>query len=119
MPALEEDLATLLASLRPQIVALSRRLVAMLGVHPGLSGKVKFRWRSVNLHHNVAGHVCAIFPHQDRVALHFEHGRLLQDNDGLLRGNLKKGAFIRFRQGDAIEEDAIGVLLSEAIALKA
>jgi hypothetical protein len=119
MPALEEDLATLLASLPPEIVALSRRLVAMVGVHPGLSGKVKFGWRSVNFHHNVAGHVCAIFPHQDRVALYFEHGRLLQDNDGLLQGNLKKGAFIRFRQGDAIEEDAIGVLLSEAIALKA
>jgi hypothetical protein len=116
---MEEDLATLLEALPQEITTLTRRLVALVGAHPGLSGKVKFGWRSVNFHHTVAGHVCAIFPYHDRVALYFEQGRLLQDSEGLLQGELKKGAFIRFRPGDEIREDAIGILLSEAIALKA
>jgi hypothetical protein len=116
---LEEDLATLLAPLPLEITALTQRLVALVAAHPGLNGKVKFGWKSVNFHHTVAGHVCAIFPYQDRVALYFEHGRLLQDSDGLLQGELKKGAFIRLRPGDEIQQDGIGILLSEAIALKA
>lgn len=119
MPALEEDLATLLAPLPPEVAAVTLRLVALVAAQPGLSGKVKFAWKSVNFHHAAAGHVCAIFPHQDRVALYFEHGRLLQDSEGLLQRELKKGAFIRFRAGYKIEEGAIGILLSEAIALKA
>jgi len=119
MSALHADLEALLAPLPPEIADLSRRLVALVAAHPGLVGKVRFGWRSVNFRHPIAGHVCAIFPYSDRVSLYFEHGRLLQNGEGLLQGDLKKGAFVRFTPGDELHEDALGFLLAEAIALKA
>ena len=82
------------------------------------SGRVMRGWRSVNFRHAQAGHVCAVFPYADRVALYFEHGRLLDDPEGVLMGDdLKKGRFIRLRPGEPIPQTAIGLLLVEAIAL--
>tara|TARA_R110002124_G_scaffold284320_2_gene461339 strand:- start:19010 stop:19405 length:396 start_codon:yes stop_codon:yes gene_type:complete len=108
----------LMAPLPEPIVVLTSQLVTLVAAHRGLSGKVMAGWRSVNFRHSTAGHVCAVFPHQDRVSLYFEHGRLLEQGDGLLRGDgLKKGRYLRLVPGRAIPSDSIGILLSEAIAL--
>ena len=75
-------------------------------------------WRSVNFRHAAAGHVCAVFPHSDRVSLYFEHGRLLSDPDGVLMGDaLKKGRFLRLYPGADFPEAVIYMRVSEAIAL--
>jgi hypothetical protein len=117
-PVYSGAFADLVAPLPPPVTELTARLVALVSAHPGLSGKVMTGWKSVNFRHGGAGHVCSVFPHADRVALYFEHGRLLENGEGLLIGDgLKKGRYLRLRPGDDIPVDRIGILLSEAIAL--
>lgn len=113
------DLDTLLEPLPEGIGALSRSLADMIGAVPGMSGAVRFGWRSINFRHERAGHVCAIFPYDERVSLYFEHGRMLDDPDGLLEGDLKKGRFITLSPERPVPGDAILVLVAEAIALRA
>src|SRR5690554_170829 len=119
-PVYPDAFGALVAPLPADIAALTARLVTLVGAHPGLSGKVMPGWQSVNFRHGVAGHVCAVFPHRDRVALYFEHGRLLDNSHGLLEGEgLKRGRYLRLAPDDDIPVDMIGILLSEAIALSA
>ncbi|KFC71828.1 hypothetical protein FF80_00446 [Devosia sp. LC5] len=116
---LQSELDTLLAPLPEPAAALARRLVALVAAHPGLSGEVKTGWKSINFRHAKAGHVCALFPHPDRVSLYFEQGRLLDNDHGLFQGEgLKKGRFIRMLPGAEIPIDIIGILIAEAIALQ-
>lgn len=119
-PNYSSALGALIAPLPMPIGILTARLVSLVAAHPGLTGKVMAGWKSVNFRHEVAGHVCSVFPHRDRVALYFEHGRLLENGDGLLEGEgLKKGRYLRLVPGDDIPIDAIGLLLGESIALLA
>lgn len=112
------ELDDLLAPLPDDTAALARCLVALVAAHPGLSGEVKTGWKSINFRHARAGHVCAVFPHLDRVSLYFEQGRLLDNGHGLFQGEgLKKGRFIRILPGAEIPIDIIGILIAEAIAL--
>lgn len=114
LPGLDD----LLDPLPEEIGPLARELIDLVGGVPGLSGKVMRGWRSVNFRHAKAGHVCAVFPHADRVSLYFEHGRLLDDPEGVLMGEaLKKGRFLRLYPGSKVPEATIYVLVSEAIAL--
>ncbi|HWU18411.1 MAG TPA: DUF1801 domain-containing protein [Devosia sp.] len=114
----QAELDDLLAPLPEASAALARRLVALVAAHPGLSGEVKTGWKSINFRHGKSGHVCAVFPHPDRVSLYFEQGRLLDNGHGLFQGEgLKKGRFIRMLPGAEIPIDVIGILISEAIAL--
>lgn len=108
----------LLAPLPRDIGDLARAMLDVVIVHPGLTAKVMPGWRSINLRHKKAGHVCAIFPYADRVSLYFEHGRMLDDPEGLLQGeDLKKGRFIRLYPGDSVPEVAIALFIAEAIAI--
>lgn len=115
----------LLAPMPAPIASLARDLIATIAEHPGLSGRVMPGWRSVNFRHAQAGHVCAVFAQPERVSLYFEHGRLLQDDAGLLVGEgLKKGRVLRLLPGDAVPRDTVAIprdhialLLAEAIAL--
>ena len=117
-PVYSSDFAALIAPLPAPVGELTARLVALVAAHPGLSGKVMSGWKSVNFRHAGAGHVCSIFPQADRVTLYFEHGRLLEHDEGLLEGDrLKKGRYLRLVPGDDIPVDRVGILLSEAIAL--
>jgi hypothetical protein len=117
-PVYSRALAELIAPLPAEVAALTTRLVAFVAAHPGLSGQVMAGWRSVNFRHADAGHICAVFPHGDRVSLYFEQGRLLSHGAGLLPGEgLKKGRYLQLRPGEDIPVDLVGVLLSEAIAL--
>lgn len=117
-PVYSHDFAELVSPLPPAVAELTARLVALVAAHPGLSGKVMRGWKSVNFRHAKAGHVCAVFPHEDRVSLYFEHGNLLEHGDGLLLGDgLKRGRYLRLFPGDDLPVDRIGILISEAIAL--
>lgn len=115
-----ENLATLLEPLPQPIGDLTRRLVTMLAAHPGLEGKVMGGWKSVNFRHRQAGYVCAVFPNAERVALYFEHGRMLSAEEGLLQGEeLKRGRYMTLVPEGEIPIDSIGILVAEAIALAA
>lgn len=117
--ASDEEIAALLDGSPPQIQALALALIAMLRrEHPEFVASARFGWRSVNFRHPRAGHLCAVFPLKDEVRLYFEHGRLLTDPEGLLEGDGRQVRALRLRPGEAIAEEAIGLFLAEAIALK-
>lgn len=112
------DLEALLAQRSEPVAVLTRRLVSLIAAYPGLEARVMPGWGSVNFRHPQAGHVCGVFPSADGVALYFEHGRLLDDPDGLLEGkDLKRGRMLRLRPGNEVPVGPIGAFLAEAIAL--
>lgn len=118
--SLEEEIETFLDGFRPPIAEMAGRLIAALHeLRPDLVPQVRLGWGSVNFRHRKAGFVCAVFPMADHVSLVFEHGRQLSNASGLLQGDGKQVRFIPFRPDDDIPEDALAVLLAEAIALRA
>ena len=115
----DDELSALLAA-RPKPVATtaSRVIASLRRIRPDLSPAVRSGWGSVNFRHGKAGFVCAVFPMHEHVDLIFEHGRLLSNDSGLLEGEGRQVRYIRFRPGDEVPEDAIALLLAEAIALR-
>lgn len=113
------EVAALLDGLPEDIAGLATDLVALLlHLRPELTPRVRTGWRSINFRHPTAGFLCAVFPHPDRVALVFEHGRQLSDPEGLLAGDGRQVRFVRLVPGQDLPESGIGLLLAEAIALR-
>lgn len=116
----DAELGDFLAGFQPAIGGTAEKIVAALRrLAPDLEPKVRLGWGSVNFRHPKAGFVCAVFPMADRVSLVFEHGRLLGNDSGLLEGNGRQVRFIPFRPGQPVPEEALGMLLAEAVALRA
>jgi hypothetical protein len=115
-----QDLDTLLNRREPPIAALTRQVVDWVAAqYPEMSARVKLGWGAVNFHHPKAGFVIAIFPAPTEVAVIFQHGRLLSspllvDND-----KVKQVRWIPLVPGEPVPWDDIGILLVEAIALRA
>lgn len=84
---------------------------------PDLSPKVRPGWGSVNYHHERAGFVLALFPYADRVSVIFQQGRLL--SSALLEGETRQVRWVVLRPGDPVPWDELGLLILEAIALRA
>ena len=80
--------------------------------------KVRPSRGSVNFHHLKAGFVCAVLPQASKVLLAFEHGRLLDSPLLVDSGKSKQVRWIPPEPGGDIPVDDIGILLSEAIALR-
>lgn len=113
------EIESFLAAFQPPIAETAGRLIAALRrLRPDLVPQVRLGWGSVNFRHPRAGFVCAVFPMAEHVSLVFEHGRLLSNESGLLRGDGKQVRFIPLQPGEPIGEDALGMLLAEAIALR-
>ena len=117
--SLDAEIENFLNAFQPPIAETAGRVVAALcRLRPDLVPQVRLGWGSVNFRHRKAGFVCAVFPMADHVSLVFEHGRQLSNESGLLQGEGKQVRFIRFRAGETIPEDALGLLLAEAVALR-
>lgn len=117
--SLEKEIETFLGGFRPPIGETAGRLIAALReLRPDFVPHVRLGWGSVNFRHPRAGFVCAVFPMAEHVSLVFEHGRQLSNASGLLQGDGKQVRFIPFGPGDDIPEDALAMLLAEAIALR-
>lgn len=115
---IDEDIDELLAGSTLSIRALAKTVIACVRRRADLQPAVRWGWRSVNFRHPAAKHVCAVFPMKDEVLLVFEHGRLLSNESGLLEGDTRQVRTIHLRPGTPIPEDAIGLLLAEAVALR-
>ena len=104
-------------------VALQARMVvaALCALRPDLVAAVKLGWGSVNYRHAEAGHICSVFPQrkEHNVIVVFEHGRLLDSPLLVDNGKVRQVRWIPFQPGDAVPMDELGILLAEAIALKA
>jgi hypothetical protein len=117
--ATDAELESFLASFQHPIGETAAQLVATLRrLRPELVPRVRLGWRSVNFRHPAAGFVCAVFPMPEHVSLVFEHGRLLSNESGLLEGEGKQIRFVRIAPGRPVPEEALGLLLAEAIALR-
>ncbi|MHB1103081.1 MAG: DUF1801 domain-containing protein [Devosia sp.] len=118
--SLDQEIEGFLGSFQSPIKEIAGQLAdAVRRLRPDLVPHVRLGWGSVNFRHPKAGFVCAVFPMSDHVSLVFEHGRLLGNESGLLQGDGKQVRFIPFRPAQPIPEEALGLLLAEAIALKA
>jgi hypothetical protein len=117
--SVEAEIESFLGAFQPPIEETAGRLIeALRRLRPDLVPQVRLGWGSVNFRHPRAGFVCAVFPMADHVSLVFEHGRQLSNESGLLQGEGKQVRFIPVRPSQAIPEEALGLLLAEAIALK-
>lgn len=117
--SLEQEIEGFLSGFQPPIGEIAARAIAAIrNLRPDLVPHVRLGWGSVNFRHPRAGFVCAVFPMADHVSLVFEHGRQLSNDSGLLQGDGKQVRFIPLRPDDEIPEEALGLLLAEAIALR-
>lgn len=118
--SLDAEIESFLAGFQPPTGETAGRLIAAIRrLRPDLVPHVRLGWGSVNFRHPKAGFVCAVFPMVGHVSLVFEHGRQLADEGRLLQGDGRQVRFIPLQPGQPIPEQALGLLLAEAIALKA
>jgi hypothetical protein len=112
----------LLARHEADVAEQARKVInALAELRSDLTATVKSGWGSVNYRHAQAGHICAVFPQrrEHNVIVVFEHGRLLDSPLLVDNGKVRQVRWIPFSPGDTIPMDDIGILLAEAIALKA
>jgi hypothetical protein len=84
----------------------------------GMTERAYPGWHAIGFRHPAAGYVCGIFPFADYVRFVFEHGRQLADPQGVLRGDGKQVRYIDLRDVAGIPDDAVRLLLLEAVALR-
>jgi len=114
------DLDTLLGRRSPDVAILAREVIDWLaGQYPEMTSKVKLGWGTVNFRHPRAGFVVAVYPSGDHVSVIYQQGRLL--SSPLLVGgkDIKQVRWIPLTPGETVPWDEIGILLVEAIALRA
>ena len=115
-----QDLETLLNHRSPAIAGLARDLVELIAAQrPDMTARVRLGWGTVNFTHPAAGFVVAVYPSGDHVSVIYQQGRLL--SSPLLVGDkkVKQVRWIPLKPEDNIPEDEIGILMAEAIALRA
>jgi hypothetical protein len=112
----------ILGDFAPEVRSIAERLrVLVKEVVPEAVEVAYPGWRAVGYRHPRAGYFFAIFPQVESVRLAFEWGVLLRDEWGLLRQGTSRGAqvrYVEFASGAAIPEDALTVLLLEAISVR-
>src|SRR5688500_1064971 len=115
-----QDLETLLNHRPPAVADLTRDVVGwFVAQYPEMSARVKLGWGAVNFHHPRAGFVIAIFPSTDHVSVIYQHGRLLSSPLLVGADKVKQVRWIPLTPGEEVPWDDIGILLAEAIALRA
>ncbi len=73
-------------------------------------------WKGIGYRDPQAGYFAGIFPQPDHVRLLFEHGAMLDDPDGILRGdNVRQVRWIVLRPGAHIPRAAIMRMLRRAL----
>ena len=101
---------------------IAQRLRDLIGeVVPEAVEKAHPGWHAIGYRHPQAGYVCGILPRERSVKLGFEWGAQLRDEDGLLRRGPSGGKQVRYAEladADAIPEDALALLLLEAVSLR-
>ena len=75
-------------------------------------------WHAIAFRHPAAGYVCGIFPFAESVRFLFEHGVQLHDPEGIFTGGGKQTRYIELKPGDSVPNDALRILIAEAIALR-
>ncbi|WP_210508638.1 DUF1801 domain-containing protein [Naasia sp. SYSU D00057] len=118
----EDELERLLPGHPPEVRELARdAAAAILDATPGLLVRAAPGWHSLNVRHPQAGHVCAIFPFDDRVDIAFEEGHRLSDPWGALEegtSSSRRVRYVRLRPGDRVDPAMLSALVEESIVLR-
>ena len=110
----------LLAACPPPVAALAERLrdIARNAV-PDATEAGYGGWRAIGYRHPEAGYLFGIFLSDSDVKLFFEHGAMLPDPAGLLRGDsLKQGRYVDVTSIEALDVAALTYLMRESVALR-
>lgn len=103
----------------PEVRAIAEALRRLIhDTVEGMTERAYPGWHAIGFRHPVAGYVCGIFPFADYVRFVFEHGRQLTDPDGVLQGDGKQIRYIDLRDAAEVPDDAVRLLLLEAVALR-
>jgi hypothetical protein len=112
----------ILAGHTPEVRRIAQRLRELIrDVVPEAVETAHRGWHAIGYRHPQAGYFCGIFPLERSVKLGFEWGALLRDVDGLLQRGPSVGKQVRYAEladADAIPEDALALLLLEAVGLR-
>jgi hypothetical protein len=112
-PALEEYLAGVTPSAKPLIVALDK---AVRKAHPGFDVAIKYGILMYALDADWRTWVAAISPAKKGVGLRFLYGVLLDDPRHVLRAGSSVLKTWDFVIGDAVNQEAVGAYVKEAVA---
>ena len=110
----------LLAGCPPPVAALAERLreITRIAV-PDATEAGYGGWRAIGYRHPEAGYLFGIFLSDTGVKLFFEHGGMLPDPTGLMRGDaLKQGRYVDVQSIDALQVAALTDLMRESVALR-
>ena len=83
---------------------------------PDFEERVYRGWDGIGFRHPDAGFVCAIYPQAEHVRLLFEHGRALQDPDGLLEGDGRQTRYVTVRAADPVLAAKLRDLVRAAVS---
>jgi hypothetical protein len=121
MAGAEAGVDEILTGHRPEVVKIAQalRAVVLETLPEETSERAYPGWHGIGYRHPVAGHVCGIFPLEDRVKLGFERGVELYDPDDVLGGEGTPIRYLEVRTAGEIPLDALRGLLDEADALGA
>jgi hypothetical protein len=110
----------LLAACPPHVAELADSLREIArGAVPDATEAGYGGWRAIGYRHPRAGYLFGIFLSDRDVKLFFEHGGMLPDPAGLMRGDsLKQGRYVDVPSFDSIDVDALQDLMREAVALR-
>lgn len=115
MQAIEE----LLADHDPEVRELVMRAVDFVrGALPEAEIRVWRGWGGAGFIDPSAGYVCGVFPRSDHVRLLFEHGALLPDPEGLLRGEGSQTRYVPMDCWDPGLETGLLDLVDAAASLR-
>jgi hypothetical protein len=116
-PRVTSDVRAFLAERHPRMLDLSLWVRGVvLEAEPDLIERVYRGWDGIGFRHPDGGYVCAIYPREDEVRLLFEHGRRLEDPDGVLEGDGAQTRYASVARPDAALAPVLGRLVTAAVA---
>lgn len=122
MPATKQSVSieSILDGHTPHVRALVDRLRRLVTeAVPTAVEKAYPGWHAIGYRHPDVGYFCGIFPRADDVIFLFEWGILLPDPDGILEGDGKQVRFVTLQDEEAIQTEALQMLIQAALDLPA
>ena len=98
-------------------LALDARM-SILRAMPNCDERIYHGWKGLGYHDPGVGYICAIFPIESTVRVAFEHGHLLPDPQGLLKGGGKQVRYLKISEWSERLAEQLSDLIDQALALE-
>ena len=91
--------------------------MSILKAIPNCDERIYHGWNGLGYQDPDVGYICAIFPSQSTVRVAFEHGHLLPDPEGLLKGGGKQVRYLEISEWSERLAEQLSDLIDQALAL--